>query len=46
MTGNMAGASDKARYFLEQSLPELHELERKKIFTKVSVVPYNLGIKT
>ncbi|KAK4996620.1 U3 snoRNP protein, partial [Cryomyces antarcticus] len=30
----MAGASDKARFYLEQSVPELHELERKKIFTK------------
>ena len=31
----MAGASDKARFYLEQSIPELHELERKKIFSKV-----------
>ncbi|MCJ1244581.1 U3 snoRNP protein [Trapelia coarctata] len=30
----MAGASDKARFYLEQSIPELHELERKKCFTK------------
>jgi U3 small nucleolar RNA-associated protein 6 len=28
----MAAASDKARFFLEQSVPELKELERKKIF--------------
>ena len=34
----MAGASDKARYFLEQSIPELQELERKKIFTHVRLV--------
>ncbi|KAI4286132.1 MAG: hypothetical protein L6R38_000114 [Xanthoria sp. 2 TBL-2021] len=33
----MAGASDKARYFLEQSVPELQELLRKKIFTKDEV---------
>ena len=31
----MAGASDKARFYLEQSIPELQELERKDIFTKV-----------
>ena len=29
----MAAASDKARFFLEQSVPELKEYERKKIFT-------------
>ncbi|KAL8998469.1 MAG: hypothetical protein Q9169_002506 [Polycauliona sp. 2 TL-2023] len=33
----MAGASDKARYYLEQSVPELQELIRKKIFTKDEV---------
>lgn len=33
---NMAGPSDKARFFLEQSATELNELERKKIFTRVS----------
>lgn len=32
----MAGPSDKARFFLEQSATELNELERKKIFTRVS----------
>lgn len=31
----MAGASDKARYYLEESVPELRELERKDVFTKV-----------
>lgn len=31
----MANASDKARFYLEQQVPELKELERKKIFTKV-----------
>jgi hypothetical protein len=31
----MAGPSDKARFFLEQSATELNELERKKIFTRV-----------
>ncbi|KAL8702298.1 MAG: hypothetical protein Q9224_000060 [Gallowayella concinna] len=30
----MAGASDKARFYIEQSVPELQELLRKKIFTK------------
>jgi U3 small nucleolar RNA-associated protein 6 len=33
----MSGASDKARYHLEQSVPELQELLRKKIFTKEEV---------
>lgn len=27
--------ADKARFYLEQSIPELQELEKKKIFTKV-----------
>lgn len=31
----MSGASDKARFYLEQSVPELQELERKEVFTKV-----------
>ncbi|KAI9886638.1 MAG: cytosolic factor, phosphatidylinositol/phosphatidylcholine transfer protein [Watsoniomyces obsoletus] len=30
----MSGASDKARFYLEQSVPELQELERKQIFSK------------
>ncbi|KAF2198564.1 rRNA processing protein-like protein Utp6 [Delitschia confertaspora ATCC 74209] len=30
----MAGPSDKARFYLEQSVPELHELERKKVFSR------------
>jgi U3 small nucleolar RNA-associated protein 6 len=33
----MAAASDKARYFLEQSVPELKELERKEIFTAAEI---------
>lgn len=31
----MSGASDKARFYLEQSVPELKEYEKKKIFSKV-----------
>lgn len=31
----MSAATDKARFFLEQSVPELKELEKKQIFTKV-----------
>lgn len=27
--------ADKARYYLEQSIPDLKEFEKKKIFTKV-----------
>lgn len=38
-TANMAGPSDKARFYLEQSATELNELERKKIFTRVSIRP-------
>jgi hypothetical protein len=34
-TAAMAGPSDKARFYLEQSATELNELERKKIFTRV-----------
>ncbi|KMP01943.1 hypothetical protein CISG_10142 [Coccidioides immitis RMSCC 3703] len=30
----MAAASDKARFYLEQSIPELKEYENKKIFSK------------
>jgi hypothetical protein len=33
----MAGPSDKARFYLEQSATELNELERKKIFTRASL---------
>lgn len=29
----MSAAADKARYYLEQSVPELKELQRRKIFT-------------
>ncbi|KAF2747577.1 hypothetical protein M011DRAFT_477203 [Sporormia fimetaria CBS 119925] len=34
----MAGASDKARFYLENSASELNELERKKIFTREEIV--------
>ncbi|KAI9809656.1 MAG: hypothetical protein M1825_000088 [Sarcosagium campestre] len=33
----MSGASDKARFYLEQSVPELQELHRKKIFSKAEI---------
>jgi U3 small nucleolar RNA-associated protein 6 len=33
----MSGASDKARYHLEHSVPELQDLLRKKIFTKEEI---------
>jgi hypothetical protein len=32
----MAGVSDKARFFLEQTVPELQELERKEVFSRVA----------
>lgn len=31
----MSAATDKARFYLEQSVPELKEYERKEIFSKV-----------
>ncbi|KAF2870984.1 hepatocellular carcinoma-associated antigen 66 [Massariosphaeria phaeospora] len=33
----MAGPSDKARYYLEQSATELNDLERKKIFSREEI---------
>ncbi|KAL9099921.1 MAG: hypothetical protein Q9163_004648 [Psora crenata] len=33
----MSAATDKARFYQEQSIPELRELERKKIFTKPEI---------
>lgn len=33
----MAGASDKARFYLEQYVPELQEYERKGIFTREEI---------
>ena len=33
----MAGISDRVRFFLEDSVPELQELERKRIFTKQEI---------
>ncbi|KAK5707131.1 U3 snoRNP protein, partial [Elasticomyces elasticus] len=33
----MAAAADKARFFLEQSVPELKEYEKKKIFNKEEI---------
>lgn len=44
----MSAATDKARFFLEQSVPELKEYERKKLFTKVGtslVVRLKLGLR-
>jgi hypothetical protein len=38
-------AADKARYYLEQSIPELHEYEKKKIFTKVSQPAFRAELK-
>ena len=35
----MAGASDKARFYLEQSVPELQDLQKKKIYTEVPTYP-------
>lgn len=38
----MAGASDKARFYLEQAVPELREWERREIFSKVSALDLGL----
>ena len=35
----MAGGTDKARFYLEKSIPDLHELEAKKILSKVTRHP-------
>jgi len=43
-TITMAAATDKARFFLEQSVPELKEYEKKKIFGKVWQVISLLGV--
>jgi len=34
----MAGASDKARFYIEQFVPELKEYEKKEIFSKVTLI--------
>jgi hypothetical protein len=34
----MAGASDKARFYLEQTVPQLQEFKEKKIFSEVSLL--------
>jgi len=31
----MSGAADKARYYLEQAVPQLQEFKEKKIFSEV-----------
>jgi hypothetical protein len=31
----MSGVSDKARFYLEQAIPQLREFEEKKIFSPV-----------
>lgn len=38
-TTAMSNTTDKARFFLEKSVPELKEFEKKKIFSKVCVSP-------
>lgn len=40
----MAAAADKARFFLEQSVPELKEYEKKKIFNKVNSWKLAIGL--
>jgi hypothetical protein len=35
----MAGVAEKARFYLERSVPQLREWEQKEIFTKVRPVP-------
>lgn len=38
----MAAANDKARQYLEKSIPDLKEFERKNIFSKVIPLSFNL----
>jgi hypothetical protein len=38
----MAGVADKARFYLERSVPQLREWEEKSIFSKVGMVPEKL----
>jgi hypothetical protein len=38
----MSGASDKARFYLEQAVPQLQEFKEKKIFTEVKPMPCTL----
>ena len=38
-TTTMSNTTDKARFFLEKSVPELKEFEKKKIFSKVCISP-------
>lgn len=40
----MATASDKARFYLEQQVPELKECEKKQLFSKVSSTFYILAV--
>lgn len=35
----MAGVADKARFYLERTVPQLREFEEKEIFTKVRRTP-------
>lgn len=35
----MAGVAEKARFFLERSVPQLREWEEKEIFSKVMLAP-------
>lgn len=39
----MSAATDKARFFLEKSVPELKEYERKKLFSKVCAADDSRG---
>jgi hypothetical protein len=35
----MSGPSDKARFYLEQAVPQLQEFKEKKIFSEVGFYP-------
>jgi hypothetical protein len=37
---NMSGPSDKARFHLEQAVPQLQEFKEKKIFNEVKLPPF------
>jgi hypothetical protein len=40
----MSGPSDKARFYLEQAVPQLQEFKEKKIFSEVSVFAVCVGM--
>lgn len=40
----MSGVAEKARFYLERSVPQLREWEEKELFTKVNPDPHSSNI--